>query len=323
MKVPNKIKLFLQALSLNSVTPSIDPMKRSASLVAFLLITLQVSATDRRLVLIAGRPSHPPGMHEFRGGCLLFQKCLAGQLGLQVQVYSNGWPTRVTGDKVEDDNSLIATADAVVVYADGGGGHPAIRPDRVKVLDALAARGGGLGFAHYGVEVPTGDPAAAMKRWIGGHYEDRYSVNPMWSPKFSTFPKHPISRGVKPFSTRDEWYFNMRWAEGTQPATWLLSDSPTDSVRNGPYVWPAGPYAHVVAATGRREAMMWTIDRADGGRGLGFTGGHTHANWGDENQRKIFLNALLWLVKMEIPSNGFESQLSPQDLAGNLDPKKK
>ena len=69
--------------------------------------------------------------------------------------------------------------------------------------------------------------------------------------------------------------------------------------------------------------MMWTIDRADGGRGLGFTGGHTHANWGDENQRKIFLNALLWLVKMEVPSNGFESQLSPQDLAANLDQKKK
>lgn len=42
-------------------------MKRSTLLVAVLLITLQVSAADRRLVLIAGRPSHPLGMHEFRG----------------------------------------------------------------------------------------------------------------------------------------------------------------------------------------------------------------------------------------------------------------
>ncbi|MFM7805260.1 MAG: hypothetical protein ACKPGK_12285, partial [Verrucomicrobiota bacterium] len=30
----------------------------------------------RRIALIAGRPSHPAGMHEFRAGCLLFQKAL-------------------------------------------------------------------------------------------------------------------------------------------------------------------------------------------------------------------------------------------------------
>ena len=37
---------------------------------------------DKRIVLIAGRPSHPPGMHEFRAGCLLFQKALASVPGL-------------------------------------------------------------------------------------------------------------------------------------------------------------------------------------------------------------------------------------------------
>ena len=33
----------------------------------------------------------------------------------------------------------------------------------------------------------------------------------MWAPKFETFPSHPVTRGVKPFSTRDEWYFNIRF----------------------------------------------------------------------------------------------------------------
>jgi hypothetical protein len=298
-------------------------MKRLVLLATTLALSIPTQAADRRLVLIAGRPSHPPGMHEFRAGCLLFQKCLSGVPGLQVQVYSNGWPTRVVGEKTVDDNSGIETADAVVVYADGGGGHPAIKPDRIRLLDSVAARGGGLGFAHFGVEVPAGDPGEAMKRWIGGHYEDHYSVNPMWSPKYTTFPDHPASRGVKPFSTRDEWYFNMRWAEGTKPATWLLTDTPSDAVRKGPYVWPAGPYPHIVAASGRRETMMWTIERADGGRGLGFTGGHTHANWGDENQRRVFLNSLLWLAKVEVPKNGVESTVTAEDLAAHLDPKKK
>ena len=32
---------------------------------------LQLRGADKRIVLIAGRPSHPPGMHEFRAGCLL------------------------------------------------------------------------------------------------------------------------------------------------------------------------------------------------------------------------------------------------------------
>ena len=39
---------------------------------------LPLRAADKRIVLIAGRPSHPPGMHEFRAGCLLFQKALTG-----------------------------------------------------------------------------------------------------------------------------------------------------------------------------------------------------------------------------------------------------
>jgi hypothetical protein len=296
-------------------------MKLTAAFATLMMFGATVFAADKQIVLIAGRPSHPSGMHEFRAGCLLFQKCLEATPGLQVRVYSNGWPDKVEGEKKVDDNAALENADAILIYADGGGGHPAIRPDRMAVLDRLATRGVGLGFGHYGVEVPVGDPGDAMKRWIGGHYEHLYSINPFWSPKFEAFPDHPISRGVKPFSTRDEWYVNMRWAEGSTPVTWLLEDAPSDDVRKGPYVYPQGPYKHIIAASGRREAMMWVYNRLDGGRGMGFTGGHTHKNWGDPNQRKIFLNALLWLAKMEVPANGVESTVTSADLDANLDPK--
>ena len=33
----------------------------------------------------------------------------------------------------------------------------------------------------------------------------------MWAPDFKAFPVHPVTRGVRPFATHDEWYFNMRW----------------------------------------------------------------------------------------------------------------
>ena len=32
---------------------------------------------------------------------------------------------------------------------------------------------------------------------------------------------NPVSRGVKPFSTYDEWYVNMRWLENGRPVTHL------------------------------------------------------------------------------------------------------
>jgi hypothetical protein len=97
--------------------------------------------------------------------------------------------------------------------------------------------------------------------------------------------------------------------------------TPSDEVRRGPYVSPPGPYPHIVADRGKAETMMWVTERPDGGRGFGFTGGHTHRNWGDPNQRKIVLNALLWIAKIDVPAGGVVDRITEADLALNLDPK--
>ena len=295
-------------------------------LAAAVIATFPARGADKRIVLIAGKPSHPAGEHEFRAGCLLFQKALASIPGISVQVYDMGWPAKVVEGARVDDNAALENADAVLIYADGGKNHPAIQGDHMKVIASLAARGVGLGFAHYGVEVPTGAPADAMHRWIGGYYESQFSVNPMWKPAFDRFPNHPVTRGVKPFATYDEWYFNMRWTpDGSTKAriTPILVATPSDEVRKGPYVSPKGPYPHVVADIGKAETMMWVMEREDGGRGFGFTGGHTHTTWGDPNQRKILLNALLWIAKVDVPPRGVEDRITEADLAANLDDKKK
>ncbi len=295
-----------------------------AVVAAAIVASLPVRGADKRIVLIAGKPSHPPGMHEFRAGSLLLQKALTGYPGVTVQVYDGGWPSKMVDGARVDDSAALDNADAVMIYADGGRGNPAIQGDHMKVLDALAAKGVGLGFAHYGVEVPAGAPGEALHRWIGGYYETNYSVNPMWKPAFDKLPRHPIARGVGPFATHDEWYFSMRWS--TDPAaqkrvTPILVATPSDEVRKGPYVSPKGPYDHIVAASGQAESMMWVLERPDGGRGLGFTGGHTHTNWGDPNQRKIFLNGLLWLAKIDVPAKGVVDHITPEDLTQNLDDK--
>lgn len=255
---------------------------------------------------------------------MLLQKALSGRTDVTVDVYSGGWPTKMMGETRADDHAALDGAAAIFIYADGGRRHPALQGDRVKVLDALAAKGVGLGFAHYGVEVPAGEPGDTMHRWLGGFYETNWSVNPMWSPEFVKFPSHPITTGVQPFSNHDEWYFNMRWVPDEarkSRITPLLIATPSDAVRGGPYVSPRGPYQHIVAARGSAETMMWAYERADGGRSFGFTGGHTHKNWGDPNQRRIVLNALLWIAKMPVPASGVVDQITAADLTLNLDPK--
>jgi hypothetical protein len=276
----------------------------------------------RKLVLIAGRPSHPPLMHEFRAGSLLLQKSLASVPNLVVELGEMGWVK---------DEAVFEGADAVVIYCDGGGGHPAVQGNHAETLGKLAARGCGLGFMHYGVEVQADKGGKEFLQWIGGHYENAFSCNPIWEPKFETLPNHPIARGVSPFQIKDEWYFNMRFVPGFTASgpsetngmkfTPLLVAKPSDDVRDGPYVHPKGPYPHIVADSGRPEAMMWCVERPDGGRGFGFTGGHFHINWGNPDFRRSVLNALVWVTGAEVPEGGVVSRVEEEDLKQNLDPK--
>jgi hypothetical protein len=66
---------------------------------------------------------------------------------------------------------------------------------------------------------------------------------------------------------------------------------------------------------------MWVFERPDGGRGFGFTGGHFHKNWGHDDFRKVVLNAIVWMAKVDVPPDGVQSSVTPEDLKKNLDPK--
>ncbi len=270
------------------------------------------AAEKRRLVLIAGQPSHPTMMHEFRAGCLLLKRCLDASQLIRTDLHFDGWP---------QDPRAFEGADAVCLYMDGGAKHAALQQDRLQTLSGLVGRGVGLGCMHYSVEVPADVAGKQWQDWIGGHYEHLYSVNPLWEPEFERLPAHPITRGVKPFRVKDEWYFNMRFRPGMQGITPILTAKPSDDVRDGPYVYPKGPYEHIVAAKGRDELLMWCVERPDGGRGFGFTGGHFQLNWGQDDFRKIVLNALTWLAKAEVPAGGVESRVTEAELYQNLDEK--
>ena len=168
---------------------------------------------------------------------------------------------------------------------------------------------------HYAVDY---DPKAGDRvlGWMGGYYDARVSINPHWDATVRSLPKHPVSTGVNPFTIRDEWYYNMRWVgdapdvTGAKGVTPILQAVPPDDTRRT---------ADAKKYPGRLETMAWAYDRADGGRGFGFTGGHSHRNWADENFRRVVTNAILWAAKADVPAGGAKVAFAPADLNRNLD----
>jgi type 1 glutamine amidotransferase len=293
------------------------PNKMKNSLVSLTLAVacvFNVGAADKKIVLVAGNPSHASGEHEHRAGCLIFKECLDKMPGVQAVVVTQGWPA---------DTSVFDGAAAVVIYADGGGGHPFIQGERLQTLDALAKKGVGIGAVHYACEVPKEKGGKEFLDWIGGYFEMNWSVNPIWEGEFKSFPKHPVARGLNPFKLRDEWYYHMRFREKMEGVTPILTALPpkeTLSRRDGPH--SGNPFVREAVLTkAEPQHLMWVAERVDGGRGFGFTGGHFHKNWGQDDFRKCVLNGILWIAKVDVPERGTPSLITAEFLGENLDPK--
>src|SRR5690606_14578972 len=102
------------------------------------LTTVALADAAKNLVLIAGKPSHPPRMHEFNAGVQLLAKCLKDVPGLHVDVVLNGWP---------EDETVLKQANAIIFYMDGGARHEVVQENgrRLKLIDELAKAGVGIG----------------------------------------------------------------------------------------------------------------------------------------------------------------------------------
>jgi type 1 glutamine amidotransferase len=289
-------------------------MNRTLFALMVLTITLSTSAEDKKIVFLAGPPSHGPGDHEHRAGCLLLKSCLDKVPGVVSEVYSNGWP--------QNPEAAFAGAATLVVYSDGGGGHPLLKDDRLKTVGDLMKKGVGLVCLHYAVEATKEKGEKEFLDWIGGCFETDWSVNPTWRAEYKVLPMHAITRGVKPFSINDEWYFYMRFPEGMKgvlPILQAVAPASTMDRPDGPH--EGNPAVREAVKRGELQVMAWACERQDGGRGFGFTGGHYHHNWGNDDVRKLVLNAILWTAKVEVPAAGVACQVTEEGLKQNLDRK--
>ncbi len=261
-------------------------------------------AAPKKIVFVHGPASHGYGGHAYGPAFRMLARIL------------NENVPAVSAVVVQDntDLSLLDTADAIVLGSDGGG----LVKTLGNRLEPLMAKGVGLACIHYTVD-PT-DPKAIQRliAWIGGAYEQHWSVNPHWEAEFKTFPPHPVARGLKPFKANDEWYYHMRFAQDLKGVTPILSAVPPEKTRQG----PDGPHSGnpaVRARQGMPEVVAWVYERPGGGRGFGFTGMHAHWTWAQDSYRKSVLNALVWIAGAEVPAEGVPSRpLTLEELESDL-----
>ncbi len=231
--------------------------------------------------------------HEHYAGLKILEESIkASDPNVEVQVV-RGWP---------EDDALVAKADTIVIYSDGGGRHLAI--PHLDRLRSKLAEGCGLVCLHYAVEMVPGEPGDAWVELLGGHFEINWSVNPHWVANFESLPAHPITHGVKPFAANDEWYFHMRFNPSDKVVPILSAVAPADTMRrqDGPH--SGNPDVRKSVARGDRQTVAWAFERPDGGRSFGFTGGHYHWNWGDDDVRRLVTNAILWTAGETVAESG-------------------
>jgi type 1 glutamine amidotransferase len=258
--------------------------------------TVEAGTGLKKIVLIAGAKSHGPGDHEYEKGAKLLKHCLdtsPNVKGVKTEVYLNGWP---------QNHAALEDVDTILLYSDGSDrnekAHPLLIGERMATLDRLMKRGVGFMAIHYAVFIPSKKCGDGYLDWMGGYfdYENGPAAN-KWFSKIETktyavhpaAPTHPIALGLKPFELKEEYYFNMRFREPDTRRVPILTFGPDDSDAS--------------------SVVAWAVQRTDGGRGFGYTGGHFHKNWQNENVRKMVLNALLWTAKVEVPPGGVESTL--------------
>ncbi len=254
---------------------------------------MALADAPKQILFVHGPSSHGYGNHAYGPAFRMLARML------------NENAPGVHAVVLPDDTDLapLDTADAIILGSDGG----ALVKNLGDRLAPLMDKGVGLGCIHYTLDPTEPQAVARLIKWIGGAYEEHWSVNPFWEARFTEFPNHPVARGLKPFRLRDEWYYHLQFAPALKGVTPILSAIPPEFTRQG----PDGPHSgnpHVRARAGMPEVVAWVYERPDGGRGFGLTGMHTHWNWAQDSFRTCVLNALAWLARVEVPPGGIPSR---------------
>lgn len=250
----------------------------------------------KQVLVVVGPSKHPPGTHEVAAGGRLIKYMLEHAEGVPPiaaeVVYK--WP---------EEAKLLDQAATIVFIGDLFPGETLDSPAKVKAdLARLMGKGCGMVCVHYatglqGKQVGE-DGDHPLLGWIGGYFATGGCTH--WRSVARVCPAtltpepidHPILRGWKAFNFDDEPYWHNYFGQ-QGPAKKVTSLVTT-------MLPPEAP---------KKETVVWCVERADGGRGLGIVVPHFFHNWKLDDLRTLVLNGICWTAKVPIPARGVKSTL--------------
>jgi type 1 glutamine amidotransferase len=254
----------------------------------------------KKVVLIAGKKSHGPGVHEYEKSVRLLKVLLDTSLnlsGIKAEYHLDGWPK---------DEKTLDDADTIMTISDGQDGDkfspvPFMTPERMAVMERQMKRGCGFITFHFSTFTPD-KYAPQILDWGGGYFDWQNDKGDReWYSAIRTLeadvklgtPDHPVLRGVKPFRIREEFYYRLRFRD--------------DDRRLRPIL-----LVPELAEFTPEQIVAWAVERQDSqgkpaGRGFGTSMGHFFDNWQNDNFRRLILNAIVWTAGAEVPTGGAQS----------------
>jgi type 1 glutamine amidotransferase len=263
------------------------------------------SVATKEIIFLAGPKDHGiPGRHEHEKDLRVLAH------GLETSANVAGVKTKMFVGKAPRDLAAFANAAAIVIESSSDRSaketHPLFPPEPnhpnhtydpetiayLKDLDALIKKNKiGVVVFHYANWVEHWTARGYYLNWLGGLWVQMASRNPVddWTMTPKT-PDHPILRGVKEWTYRDEVFSRFFLPDNDPKRTDLIVGSPAKS--------PIGP-----------QVVSWAYQREDGGRGFVMGGVDFHVNMQHEDYRRFLLNGILWSAGLEVPATGVESTL--------------
>jgi type 1 glutamine amidotransferase len=285
------MRTHILAIALVSLLPAAEPERLPNG------VALEAKPDNPKaikVVLIAGSNFFKKGEHEYVAGCLALMDLLRQTPNVE-PVLALDWPK---------NPETLAGAKAIVVNCDGGDKHPFLKGDRMEQVRKLADSGVGLVLFHQTADIPK-DFGDRLRAWTGGAWEKGHGARAHWIAEFTTFPDHPVMRGVEPFKIDDGWLTKIRFVSEKKGVTPLLRT-----------VSPKTP----MAANNADDAVVaWAFDRPSGGRSFVFTGTHLHASLAETGYRRFLTNGILWTAGVEIPAKGAPVEMKPETLEKYLE----
>jgi hypothetical protein len=265
-----------------------------------------VQAADTKILFLAGPRDHGgPGRHEYERDLRTLAQSFERSTNLP------GVKTQVIVGALPRDLEAVKDAAVIVINSSSDRAdnetHPLFPPNPstngrsydpqttafLKQLNELIkANRIGVVIFHYSNWAENWAARQYHLAWTGGLWVQGASKNPVdeWAMTFEN-RKHPILRGVKPWTFRDEVFCRFFLLDPKDPrrTNLLLASPKEDKLRVGPQI------------------ASWAYEREDGGRSFVFGGLDFRDNLARDDYRKFLLNGIAWAARMEIPKKGIDS----------------